>query len=610
MYERSAIVLERYFENLLGYDNECNIRENYSNYAELVSKLEKYQVNYQKELEATEDYNASIKKIRTIQSAQEKLYKKNAKLEYNRNLLFGNIDEKPEETRRCIEKIEEDVEKNNAEMKDLKEELIQALAQYNGKKFELSKCKRYKKMAENDYEEIFEVARDNYEGIPDSYIEIAKKFSKFNDNAEIVELLEKNGSREKIPFNEEVMETATNFGVEVAKKEVLSYLVIYDKMTKLLGDINSGTTKIELHKKYLRNEKAKLDFLYAVKDYIVQFLDYERITIVHGRKSHNRLMSEACENFNTDAVQINNLFELLIKEVANKATKKAYKELYNKSYLKEIKEKEERFKREKNRINLNTATLLNSNYWRIEGVRNIYTVFYKNVSEVFGRDVAEFDLPKEFRDYSAEESDTEDNDEEVDELIIDDTIRIPFDIDDSDSETDEDDEANDEDNTVTDEDDEDDDEREVSYQSFDILDNVIDEIEEGTVSQDFDIFGEKYQNIDVTESIKRNKENDLINEVNKTNKNVKTNTLDNTFFEEVTFNDESVDNFDGLDNRIFSDVNEDTLFSDVKKIKNKRHTNEIENIDIIKEDRKNNSVLKKLRKINGAKKTTSESDIW
>ena len=67
MYERSAIVLERYFENLLGYDNECNIRENYSNYAELVSKLEKYQVNYQKELEATEDYNASIKKIRTIQ---------------------------------------------------------------------------------------------------------------------------------------------------------------------------------------------------------------------------------------------------------------------------------------------------------------------------------------------------------------------------------------------------------------------------------------------------------------------------------------------------------------------------------------------------------------
>ena len=330
MYERSAIVLERYFDNLLGYGNECNLRENYNNYGELVTKLEKYQVNYQKELSATQEYNESIRKIKSIQMAQEKLYKKSAKLEYSRNLLFSNIDEKPEETRRCIEKIEEDVEKNNNEMKALKEELIEALVEYNGKRFELSKCKRYKKMAENDYDEVFETARDNYEGISDEDINIAKKFAKFNDNEEIVSLLEENGSREKIPFNEEVMEAATNFDVEVAKKEVASYLVIYDKMTKLLGDINNGTARIELHKKYLRNEKAKLDFIYAVKDYIVQFLDYERMTIVHGRKSHNRLMSEACENFNTDAIQINNLYELLIKEVANKATKKAYKELYNK----------------------------------------------------------------------------------------------------------------------------------------------------------------------------------------------------------------------------------------------------------------------------------------
>jgi len=78
----------------------------------------------------------------------------------------------------------------------------------------------------------------------------------------------------------------------------------------------------------------------------------------------------------------------------NKETKKCYTQLYNKSYLLDIQRKEERFKREKNRINLNTATLLNSNYWRIEGIKNIYTIFYKNVSEVFGRDVAEFDLPK------------------------------------------------------------------------------------------------------------------------------------------------------------------------------------------------------------------------
>ena len=48
MYERSAIVLERYFDNLLNYRRECNLRDNYNNYCELVEKLEKYQINYQK----------------------------------------------------------------------------------------------------------------------------------------------------------------------------------------------------------------------------------------------------------------------------------------------------------------------------------------------------------------------------------------------------------------------------------------------------------------------------------------------------------------------------------------------------------------------------------
>ena len=29
MYERSAIVLERYFDNLLSYRKECNLRQKY-----------------------------------------------------------------------------------------------------------------------------------------------------------------------------------------------------------------------------------------------------------------------------------------------------------------------------------------------------------------------------------------------------------------------------------------------------------------------------------------------------------------------------------------------------------------------------------------------------
>ena len=145
MYERSAIVLERYFENLLGYREDCNIRDNFSNYCKLVEKLEKYQINFEKEAEATREFRASVNRVKAVQASQEKLYQRNAELEYNRNLLFGNIEGKVEETRKCIEKIEQDVEENHNAMKETKEQLIEALEDYNVKRFELSKCKRYKK---------------------------------------------------------------------------------------------------------------------------------------------------------------------------------------------------------------------------------------------------------------------------------------------------------------------------------------------------------------------------------------------------------------------------------------------------------------------------------
>ena len=76
MYERSAIVLERYFENLLGYRREGNLRDNFHNYFDLVEKLEKYQINYEKELSATEEYEESLNKIRIVQASQKNYIKK------------------------------------------------------------------------------------------------------------------------------------------------------------------------------------------------------------------------------------------------------------------------------------------------------------------------------------------------------------------------------------------------------------------------------------------------------------------------------------------------------------------------------------------------------
>ena len=176
MYERSAIVLERYFENLLGYRREGNIRDNFNNYCDLVEKLEKYQINYEKELDATQEFEESLRKIRVIQASQKKLYEKSVKLEYNRNLLFNNIEAKVEDTKKCIEKVEADIEKNNAAMQEIKGNLIEALNVYNDKKFELSRFRRYKKMAENAYNDSYEVALTNYDSITEEELEIAKSF--------------------------------------------------------------------------------------------------------------------------------------------------------------------------------------------------------------------------------------------------------------------------------------------------------------------------------------------------------------------------------------------------------------------------------------------------
>ena len=42
MYERNAIVLERYFDKLFGYNEKNNLRNSYKNYIELMDQIEKY----------------------------------------------------------------------------------------------------------------------------------------------------------------------------------------------------------------------------------------------------------------------------------------------------------------------------------------------------------------------------------------------------------------------------------------------------------------------------------------------------------------------------------------------------------------------------------------
>lgn len=418
MYERSAIVLERYFENLFGFKKPNNLVQNYKNYCELFEKFNKFQEANNEEFAALEEFQAAEQAIEDIQSQEEKLYKKNAKYEYSRDLIFNDISQKPDDIEKCMEKIEADIAKTQNSLITLREKFVESVRNYNEKKSALSKSKKARREAEAEYNAIFEMTKQNIENIPEEYIETAKEFSAIEKQEELIDTMLDNGKDEKIPFNNAVVRNAVKVSFDIQKRFIEIYVDAYNKTNKLIKELLEGAVSIELHDKTIRNINVKIDFLNAEKEYLVQFLDYERIMVIHGKRMHRNLMLEACENFNTDIVQIDNLYALLIREITNKSTKKAYKELYNKSYLLSIEENDEKFKKEKNKINLSTATIMNTNYWRIEGIKNIYTVFYKNVVEVFGKTLDEFEVPKEQDDLEENENE-EISVQKVEENIVD-----------------------------------------------------------------------------------------------------------------------------------------------------------------------------------------------
>ena len=77
MYERSAIVLERYFNKIFGYDMQNNLKTNFNDYCNLVESLEKYKDVSEEEEKIMQEYDSIANNIRDIQKTQENLYKKN-----------------------------------------------------------------------------------------------------------------------------------------------------------------------------------------------------------------------------------------------------------------------------------------------------------------------------------------------------------------------------------------------------------------------------------------------------------------------------------------------------------------------------------------------------
>lgn len=392
MYERSVIVLERYFSEKFLYKENSNLKNNYLNYCDLVEKVEKYQQVSDAEDKIIKECEEIISSIERIQKQQKSIYGKVLKLHEDRNTLFENIDESSDNIEKGLKKIEQNIDKNNEEMKSIDEEYINIIKLFNEKSKIRLQYGRSRRKVEKAYREILELTIDNYNKMNHEGLKKVKAYLSVESteiNSELKKKMLKNGENEKIPFDKNVIESAIILGEKIHREEASILLDIYHKTRNLLNEINIGEIKIGKHKKTTKNAKVKLDFINSQKEYLFLFLDNERLSVSLGKKEHKKLMEEACLDLEKDLIQINNLNELLLKEISGKATKKDYKELYNEEYFKDLKKKETDFDDEMRKLNL-VGKIINPIYWRIDGIEKLYETFDNIATEEYGRDLSEF----------------------------------------------------------------------------------------------------------------------------------------------------------------------------------------------------------------------------
>ena len=396
MYERNAIVLERYFNQMFGYNMKNNIKTNFKDYCELVESFEKYKDITDEEDNIMQEYDQIANRIREIQKRQEVLSKRNTKYQSEREDIFQNIDENSEAIERKFDLICSNIQSIDEQIKENAKDFINVVAEFNEKSVVRTTCGRARRNIENTAKQFIDMPTEEID-------------------EELKEKIKKNGEKEKIPFNMDVITKAISLSVDVQKRETEILANVYDKTNKLFTEIKNNSTKGDKHKKLIKDSKSKLEFVGALKEYLVQFLDNERLTAVNGAEEHTKLMEEACKNLDEDLIQINNLYTLLLKEITKKITKKSYAELYNIDYLTNLERKSEEFERQIKKLNL-PVTIINPNYWRIEGMKKIYDIFYKTVTEEYGRDLSEY-MPKEDPiDEYEEDDDWDFEDEEKEEI--------------------------------------------------------------------------------------------------------------------------------------------------------------------------------------------------
>ena len=398
MYERNAIVLERYFNQMFGYDMKNNIKENFKNYCELIDALQNYTNTTEDEEEAMIQYDSIANKIREIQKRQAILNKKNKKYQQDRENIFETIDEDANLIQKKIDDINNDIQTVEDEIRENAQNFAAVIAEFNEKSSIRTQYGKNRRKVEIEYNKILNKTLDNYKNIDINLANKAKQFIERDTKSieeELKNKLKKNGEKEKVQFNDEIIEQSIILSIDIQKRETNILSGIYEKTAKLFVEIKNNNVKIDKYKKNILDSKSKLSFIEAIKEYLIKFLDNERMASVNGEEEYNSLMKEACKNLNNDLVQINNLYALLIKEIQKKATKKMYNELYKVEYLNNLEKSAEDFDAQVKKLKIPVA-VINPNYWRIEGMKKIYGIFNKTVTEIYNRDLTEF-IPMEMK---------------------------------------------------------------------------------------------------------------------------------------------------------------------------------------------------------------------
>lgn len=407
MYERSAIILERYFNSILGMNQDINLRTVYMTYRDLVKITKEYEILMEAEDKVIGEFDEIASEIRTIQQDQGNLYRANIKLEEERNQLFSDFDEDSLVVEKKLKRIESIIRNNNSRLFELREEFIKTISKFNEKQKERNKAAKTRRLQEKEHLHMLEVLNEQLTKIDKRVVENSRRNLAINDNyieQEIINKMLNNGKGERIPFNEDVIRCAVRGKKEIIHGIAECYIHTYDRAVKLLIDINNDDINMKKHEKFIRDTSIKVALLNAENTYITSFLDFERMTAINGKKAHDKLMEEACYNFNADMSQFKNLYNLALKEIIGKATKKNYEDLYNKEYIKNIEEKEENFEKEMSNITYGVGSFINSNFWRIQEIKNVYEVYQNEITIKIGRDLSQFQL-EEYRPRIAQEED-------------------------------------------------------------------------------------------------------------------------------------------------------------------------------------------------------------